>query len=150
MIQHIVAKWYHMLHNPLILLILFQSLRTVIFTAFITLIITSSFHSPILLFSVLSAVLQYSLLQCLSPCLIFFYSAESSVSGFSVILLLSLLITYMWMGFHTKLSSGTNTTVVSCCACFYAVKTAFIETDNPFVSPLSCQKNVVLPVSFCL
>lgn len=148
MIQHIVAKWYHMLHNPLILLILFQSLRTVIFTAFITFIITSTYHSPILLFSVLTAVLQYSLLQSLV--LPFFYSTESSVSGFPVILLLSLLITYMWMGFHTKLSSGTNTTVVSCCACFYAVKTAFIETDNPFVSPLSCQKNVVLPVSFCL
>lgn len=39
-----------MLHNPLIL-ILFQSfLRTVIFTAFITYSITSSFHNPVLLF----------------------------------------------------------------------------------------------------
>lgn len=80
MIQHIVAKWYHMLHNPLILLILFQSLRTVIFTAFITLIITSTFHSPILLFSMLSAVLQYSLLQCLLSCLIFFFTLQKAVS----------------------------------------------------------------------
>lgn len=76
-------------------------LRTVILGVFLTYSIISSFHNPVLFFFMLSVVLQFfcSLLSHL-----FFYSTASSVSGFSVILLL-LSHTCKWTFIQSLLSA---------------------------------------------
>lgn len=117
--------------------------------SFITFSITSFFHNLVLFFFTLSAVLQYPFLQYL-PChhhpffldskqCQWFFCGPAAISSYIYVKRLS----YM-------LCVCTNTTVISCCACFKPVKMALIKTENPFISPLSCQKNVVLKISLCV
>lgn len=59
-----------------------------------------------------------------------FFTLQQAVSVVFLCSCCSLLFSHMWMGFHTKLCICSNTTVISCCACSCAVRTASIETKS--------------------
>lgn len=134
-----------MLHDPLNLLILFQSfLRTVILLSFITFSIIS-FHNLVLFIFTLPAVLHFS----------FLYSTFSSLTATQ----------YQWFFCGPAAASSylhlcERAFIHAFClhkrhshqllCLLLASEMASIKTENPFISPLSCQKNVVLKISLCV